>query len=166
MSRATVVCIYCSKTQAREGRPDANGATHTERGPGPSKTAPRHRPPPRPERRPEPTRVGPETTSRDHTRPRTNPGTCTWYCTVSVQCCHRKIYCESAIRPRGWHPLVMQPRSSRSQQSLRLRSRGPPLLRLTSPSWVPGSIRPLLIVHASTRPSIHSQHTRALSGLI
>ena len=65
---------YTTVQRHREG-PDANGATHTERGPGPSKTAPRHRPPPRPERRPEPTRVGPETTSRDHTRPRTNPGT-------------------------------------------------------------------------------------------
>ena len=76
--RLTLMCndpnILSTVQRHREG-PDANGVTHTERGPGPSKTAPRHRPPPRPERRPEPTRVGPETTSRDHTRPRTNPGT-------------------------------------------------------------------------------------------
>ena len=40
---------------------DANGATHTERGPGPSNTTIRHKPPDRPEPRPGHTRVGPGT---------------------------------------------------------------------------------------------------------
>ena len=60
------------------GRTRSNGATHTERGPGPSKTAPRHRPPHRPERRPEPSNP-PGSEQKQPAgitlRPRTNPGT-------------------------------------------------------------------------------------------
>ena len=61
----------------REG-PDANGLrgdTHRTRTGTEQNRTSAQTPTPRPERGPEPTRVGPETTSRDHTRPKTNPGT-------------------------------------------------------------------------------------------
>ena len=87
---STVSYRYCSKTQGGGGRDTrTNRATHTERGPGPSKTARRHNPQHRPEQRPKHTRAGRArinqppgnpSTGRDHTRPRnrnnqpTNPG--------------------------------------------------------------------------------------------
>ena len=70
------VLVHLGTVQRHREGPDANRATHRERGPGPSNTTHRHQPPHRPERRPGHTRVvGPGTKrSGPRTRPiRNNP---------------------------------------------------------------------------------------------
>ena len=57
----------------REG-PDANEPTHTERGPGPSNTTLRHKPPHRPEPRPGLIRTGPGTKRSGQHGPETTQG--------------------------------------------------------------------------------------------
>ena len=77
------VQILFKDTGGGRAAPETNGRRHTERGPGPSKTAQRHRPQHRPEQRPEHTRPGRVRNNRPgpHTRPsqrapgRNNPGT-------------------------------------------------------------------------------------------
>ena len=64
---------YCSKTQGGAGR--ERGDTHrSERGPGPSNTTLRHRPPHRPEPRPGHTRIGPGTKRSGQHGPETTQG--------------------------------------------------------------------------------------------
>ena len=69
-----VLFKVCAKSlqRHREG-PDANGA-NTERGPGPSNTTLRHKPPHRPEPRPGHTRVGPGTKRSGQHDPETTQG--------------------------------------------------------------------------------------------
>ena len=55
--------------QRHRGGGRERGDTHTERGPGPSKTARRHRPQHRPEQRPKHTRVGPGCRNKSTTLP-------------------------------------------------------------------------------------------------
>ena len=64
---------YSTVQRHREG-PDANGATHTERGPGPSNTTLRHKPPHRPEPRPGLIRTGPGTKRSGQHGPETTQG--------------------------------------------------------------------------------------------
>ena len=58
---ATVLVLF-KDTGGGRTRTGPRGDTHAQRGPGPSKTARRHRPQHRPEQRPKHTRVGPGTT--------------------------------------------------------------------------------------------------------